>query len=155
MTRRRELREEQKTEIVNVFEFYDPSNTGTVEKRHLKAMMRNLSHNVKKEQLNRLFVQCGISTRANRLSYNEFYNLMEKVMNEKNIQEETMRAFNLFDIDGTGKITIDNLKTVSRQLGEKMTDSELKEMITEADTDGDGAVDATEFVRIMKKSELW
>lgn len=34
-------------------------------------------------------------------------------------------------------------------LGEKLTDEEVEQMITEADTDGDGQVDYEEFVRMM------
>lgn len=34
-------------------------------------------------------------------------------------------------------------------LGEKLTDEEVNEMIREADTDGDGLVNYEEFVRMM------
>lgn len=34
-------------------------------------------------------------------------------------------------------------------LGEKMTDEEVEEMIKEADEDGDGLVNYQEFVRMM------
>lgn len=34
-------------------------------------------------------------------------------------------------------------------LGEKLTDEEIAEMIREADADGDGEVDYNEFVKMM------
>ena len=49
-----------------------------------------------------------------------------------------MKAFRLFDPNGTGRITFTNLKRVATELGENLTDEELQEMITEADRDGDG-----------------
>ena len=48
-----------------------------------------------------------------------------------------------------------NLKRVSKELGERMTDEELQEMIDEADRDGDGEVNEEEFLRIMKKTNLF
>jgi centrin-1 len=47
------------------------------------------------------------------------------------------------------------LKRVARELGETMTDDELQEMIDEADRDGDGEISEEEFIRIMKKTNLF
>lgn len=66
-----------------------------------------------------------------------------------------LKAFRLFDDDNTGKISLKNLKRVARELGETMTDDELQEMIDEADRDGDGEISEEEFVRIMKKTNLF
>ncbi|TNN15429.1 Centrin-3 isoform 2 [Schistosoma japonicum] len=52
---------------------------------------------------------------------------------------EMIRAFKLFDEDDSGKITYRNLKKVSKELGENLSDQELRAMIEEFDQDGDGA----------------
>lgn len=154
LARRPELTEEAKEDIREAFELFD-SGTGLVEKRQLKVMMRALGHEPKKEQLSRMLLTSGISSRSQHIKHEEFLALMSQIINEKNIQEEMMKAFTLFDIDNSGKITIENLRTVAEQLGEKMSDAELEEMIREADLNKDGSVDATEFIRIMKKTDLW
>merc|ERR1719465_317054 len=69
--------------------------------------------------------------------------------------EEINKAFKLFDDDNTGKVTFENLKRVAKELGERLTDEELQEMIDEADRDGDGEVNNEEFQRIMKKTNLF
>jgi len=58
-------------------------------------------------------------------------------------------AFQVFDKDGNGKISMSELKTVMQNLGEKLTDDEINEMIGEADKDGDGEVSYEEFVVMM------
>lgn len=65
-----------------------------------------------------------------------------------------MKVFNLFDDDGTGRISLRNLKRVAKELGENMTDAELMEMIERADTDQDGEISGEEFYSIMTKKTL-
>ena len=55
----------------------------------------------------------------------------------------------MFDKDGNGKISKEELKLVMKNLGENLTDDEISEMILEADDNGDGAVDYEEFVKMM------
>ena len=57
--------------------------------------------------------------------------------------------------DKTGKISLDNLRNACREHGLKLSDQELKDMIQEADLDGDGKVNAAEFVQVMKKTNLF
>ena len=81
--------------------------------------------------------------------------LMTGKISERDPREEILKAFRLFDDDSTGKISLKNLKRVARELGETMTDEELQEMIDEADRDGDGEINEEEFIRIMKKTNLF
>ncbi len=53
-----------------------------------------------------------------------------------------MKVFELFDDEGTGKIGFKQLKRVVTELGESLSDDEMREMIEEADRDHDGFVTA-------------
>ena len=57
----------------------------------------------------------------------------------------------MFDDDGTGSITLRNLRRVAKELGETMTDEELQEMIERADSNGDSQVSMDDFYNIMTK----
>ena len=63
-------------------------------------------------------------------------------------REEIMRAFDLFDEGGKGKINLNDLRRVARELGEGLEEEELVAMIDEFDLDGDGAIDREEFLSI-------
>ena len=52
---------------------------------------------------------------------------------------ELRDAFCLFDIDGDGKITTDELGTVMKSLGMNPSADQLREMIDEVDIDGQSA----------------
>lgn len=155
LARRPELSSEQQEEIKEAFELFDSDGAGSVERRDLKVLLRALGFDPRREQITRLLAIVGVGPRAHRIHFKEFLALMAHLINEKEIREEMVKAFNLFDVDGSGGITMDNLRHVANQLGETMTDKELEEMIKEADLNNDGVVDAAEFLRIMKKTELW
>ncbi|ETO34720.1 centrin [Reticulomyxa filosa] len=65
------------------------------------------------------------------------------------------KAFQLFDDDQTGKISLKNLRRVARELGENMSDEDLQGMIDEFDKDEDNEISLEEFAAIMKQSSLY
>nr|CAB3267146.1 troponin C, body wall muscle [Phallusia mammillata] len=65
-------------------------------------------------------------------------------------QTEFKAAFEVFTADSDdGTITIKELGTVMRILGQTPTDQELKEMVDEVDMDGSGTIDFEEFCLMM------
>ena len=52
--------------------------------------------------------------------------------------QELKQAFALFDMDGSGEVSTDELGTVLATLGQKVSDEELVEIIAEVDQDGGG-----------------
>lgn len=63
--------------------------------------------------------------------------------------EEFKEAFNLFDKDGNGTITADELGVVMRSLGKNPTHEELCAMIDEVDEDKSGEIEFPEFLQLM------
>ena len=76
---------------------------------------------------------------------NDFVSEQKKAAQKENLRE----TFKLFDTDGSGKISPEELKTIMLKLGEDLTDHQIREMIREADADNDGEIDFDEFVRMV------
>ncbi len=94
--------------------------------------------------------------------------MAQKIL-ERDPVEEIKKAFQLFDEEGNGKITLKNLRRVAKELGEDIDDEELQAMIDEFDLDGDGesmwlciydisnlciVVNEQEFISIMTESSV-
>jgi len=60
-------------------------------------------------------------------------------------------AFSVFDKEGGGKISAAELRHILSNLGEKVDEDEVEEMMAEADADGSGYIDYKEFVAVLLK----
>jgi centrin-1 len=152
--KRTELTEEQKQEIKEAFDLFDTDGSGTIDAKELKVAMRALGFEPKKEEIRKMIADVD-KDGSGVIDFPEFLDMMTSKMAERDPREEMIKAFRLFDDDETGKISFKNLKRVAKELGENMTDEEIQEMIDEADRDGDGEISEEEFMRIMKKTNLF
>jgi len=82
------------------------------------------------------------------LSLQSFQALMAVRILGRDPRDEILRAFDLFDEGGKGRIDLQDLRRVARELGEGLQEEELVAMIEEFDMDGDGAISREEFVSI-------
>merc|ERR1712007_243641 len=135
------LSEEQIEEIREAFNLFDADNSGAIDVRELKAAMRALGFEVKKEELKKMISDIDNDGNGS-IEFGEFLEMMTGKMGEKDTREDIEKVFKLFDDDNTGKISLRNLRRVAQELGE---------MINQADRDGDGEINIDEFYRIMKK----
>ena len=60
-------------------------------------------------------------------------------------------AFKAFDLDGSGKISKEELKRVLGSNDKKKDYDYYESLIKEADSNGDGEIDYNEFVSMMSK----
>lgn len=68
------------------------------------------------------------------------------------ILKELTEAFQFFDLNGDGKISKEELGSVVRSLGEKITDEGLDRLVKEVDADGDGYINLHEFIELNTRA---
>ena len=74
------------------------------------------------------------------IEFPEFLIMMAKKMQGTDSEDEIKEAFHVFDQDCNGLISASELRHVMVNLGEKLTDEEINEMVKDADADGDGQI---------------
>ena len=89
--------------------------------------MRALGFDIKKPEVLKILQTSG--TERGLLSHDEFTRVMTEYILQRDPLEEIRRAFQLFDDDNTGKISIKNLRRVAKELGEVLEEEELLAMI--------------------------
>lgn len=68
-------------------------------------------------------------------------------------REEMREAFDLFDRDGSGGISFQELTCVMYALGQNITQAEALQLFQEVDTDNSGEIDFDEFIKMMSKRQ--
>lgn len=64
---------------------------------------------------------------------------------------EFKEAFMLFDKDEDGTISVTELAVVMRSLGQRPSETELRDMVNEWDANGNGTIEFNEFLQMMSK----
>ncbi|RWW57188.1 hypothetical protein BHE74_00036037 [Ensete ventricosum] len=116
--------------------------------RSLGTVMRSLGQNPTEAELQDMINEVDADGNGT-IDFPEFLNLMARKMKDTDSEEELKEAFRVFDKDQNGFISAAELRHVMTNLGEKLTDEEVDEMIREADVDGDGQINYEEFVKVM------
>ncbi|KAK6929888.1 EF-hand domain [Dillenia turbinata] len=142
------LTEKQIVEFKEAFSLFDKDGDGCITIEELATVIRSLDQNPTEEELQDMISE--IDTDGNgTIEFVEFLHLMAKKVKETDAEEELKEAFKVFDKDQNGYISANELRHVMINLGEKLTDEEVDQMIKEADLDGDGQVNFEEFVKMM------
>jgi len=68
-------------------------------------------------------------------------------------REELREAFNMFDKNRDGSISVHELAQILQNLNQGATTDEINEMIKQVDADGDGEIDFDEFVTMMANAK--
>ena len=140
---------EQQIEYREAFALFDKNGDGTITVTELGTVMRSLGNNPTDSELQDMINEVDADGNGT-LEFDEFCQLMARQMLDSNQQEEELKQrFAMFDKDSNGTIDREELRDVMQQLGEKLSEEEIEEMIQDADQNGDGVIDYNEFVRYM------
>ena len=79
--------------------------------------------------------------------------LEQAAINEAEV-EKLWKAFSVFDTDGSGAISANELRNVMQSLGQDPSSTELRDLIKEVDLDHSGCIDFEEFKNMMRDSHV-
>ncbi|XP_015171352.1 PREDICTED: neo-calmodulin-like isoform X6 [Polistes dominula] len=142
------LTEDQVAEFKEAFMLFDKDEDGTITMAELGVVMRSLGQRPSDTELRDMVNQVDQDGNGT-IEFNEFLQMMSKKMKGADGKDELREAFRVFDKNKDGLISSKELRHVMTNLGEKLSEEEVDDMIKEADLDGDGMVNYEEFVTIL------
>ncbi|KAJ9602693.1 hypothetical protein H2200_012887 [Cladophialophora chaetospira] len=142
------LSDEELQAFKDVFALFDKDGSGTITAQELGEIMKSLGQNPSDSELQDMINEVDVD-HSGAIDFDEFIKMMSTTVKAQDFAHETRAAFNVFDKDGSGTISADELRQVMKSLGENLTDEEIDEMIREADKDKNGTIDYEEFVQLL------
>lgn len=147
-------------ELRSAFRVYDADNDGRISHAELSKVLTSLGGEISEEEVRQLMKQIDTDDDG-FISLEEFIHFHQgsavpvSVGGDISPMHDPMRdAFQMFDKDGNGLISVTELQSVLVSLGDKGHSlEECKKMISSVDKDGDGFVDFTEFQVLMGGQE--
>ncbi|XP_078433808.1 calcium-binding EF-hand family protein [Wolffia australiana] len=139
------------SELKRVFQMFDRNGDGRITKSELAESLKNLGIHVADKDLTAMIEKIDVNGDG-CVDMEEFGELYDSVMEEKDEEEDMREAFKVFDQNGDGFITVEELRSVLASLGLKQgrTIEDCRRMIRKVDADGDGMVDFAEFKQMMR-----
>mmetsp|Transcript_56819 Transcript_56819/g.133447 ORF Transcript_56819/g.133447 Transcript_56819/m.133447 type:complete len:548 (+) Transcript_56819:165-1808(+) len=134
----------ERAQVRDAFVAMDPDHTGVVKLSALKEILVE-NFELPDEKINDI-VHALDYNNDEELNYSEFLAAMVSTRIEMH-DDLLMNAFRRFDTDGTGYITVEDLRKV---LGESFDGATVEELLREADMSGRGKIFAEEFISYLK-----
>ncbi|KAF7850617.1 hypothetical protein BT93_L5192 [Corymbia citriodora subsp. variegata] len=163
---------ERREELKRVFAMFDRNHDGLITREELRESLSGLMISVSDAELEEA-VMGSDADGDGRLDLDEFCSLLESIstvsVDEREARKvdgdfyegdgreaELKEAFDVFDRDRDGLITVEELGLVLSSLGmsQGKRTEECEEMIRKVDADGDGMVNFDEFERMMKGGQM-
>ena len=144
---------EQVEELKEAFRLFDKDGDGTISAEEFGAVMQVLGLTPTAEELEILLDSVDVD-RNGVIDFAEFVEVMKghlwQAGEGPSGEDELKEAFAVFDKDGNGFISREELRAALLNLGERLDDEELDAMMKAADRDGNGEIDYEEFILMMK-----
>ncbi|KAI5702885.1 calmodulin-A-like [Diaphorina citri] len=142
------LDEEQITEWKEAFALFDKNGSGKIVSKYVGTVMRAIGRNPTEQELEDLLKEVDPDD-VGSVDFESFLKLMANHIPNVDSTAELLEAFQVFDKDGVGYISSVELKHILTNLGEKLSDQEVDELIGLADENNTGHVRYEEFAKVM------
>merc|ERR1712194_223965 len=140
--------QEQLQEFQELFRLFDEDKDEQLSAKELGHMLNALGEDPTLAELKSMIKEVNEDDEET-IGFWHFLSLMVKKMKTSDIKDKLIDAFKVFDVDHDGFITPDELMSAMAHLGEDLNQSEIEEMIKEADIENDGKLDFDEFSKMM------
>ena len=138
-------------EYQEIFDSYDVNGNGVIDKKEMEAVLEKLGQPATLKQIQKVFDELGSTNQ--QITFDEFIEFIKKyhLSKNKNSTDEIIGAFQVFDKNHNGVLSLSEFKHILMDLGQKFTEEEVNEIFNESDLNKNGNLDYKEFVEFWQE----
>eukprot|EP01114_Cavostelium_apophysatum_P012408 TRINITY_DN276_c0_g1_i2.p1 TRINITY_DN276_c0_g1~~TRINITY_DN276_c0_g1_i2.p1 ORF type:complete len:716 (+),score=279.12 TRINITY_DN276_c0_g1_i2:792-2939(+) len=160
--------------FINAFRDFDEDESGSIDAKELKDVFNHMGMGIDDEEAQMILEEVD-EDKSGAIEWPEFLRIMAGFYPWKKIEYEFefhipardfpefsrreidvfADAFREFDLDGSGSIDARELTTALKRMGQGASKERVQEIIDEVDDNGNGEIEWSEYLKIMRNFYPW
>eukprot|EP00164_Ancoracysta_twista_P011947 GFYU01018608.1.p1 GENE.GFYU01018608.1~~GFYU01018608.1.p1 ORF type:complete len:679 (-),score=239.66 GFYU01018608.1:163-2199(-) len=130
------------------FQVFDVDNSGKLSVEELAFCLRGQGLNPTEKEMEGIIATVDINKNG-VLEIGEFCSLVFEQMKRHLTKEDIIDCFRTMDLNGDGFVSVDELHRTLTQQGDRLSESQVQEMIAQVDIDNDGKLNYDELCSLL------
>jgi calmodulin len=153
MSDKKNIPKEVLSEYKEIFDSYDINKNGKIERKEMQIILKKLGKNGTQEEIDDIWRAMNKIKSDSTISFDDFIEFINRFNLTKNSMstDDIINAFQIFDRNHDGTISINEFKHILMDLGQKLSEKEVEEIIQDIDFNEDGKINYREFVEFWQQ----
>lgn len=132
----------------DIFTLFDKKAQGSIGRDLVGDYLRAIGYNPTNKQVHELVESQGNGEQFTLEQLEQLIADNQKLLDTttQGKLEDFVKAFQVFDKENTGKVTVGDLKYMLTGLGEKLSDDEVEELLKGIEVDSEGGIEYRKFI---------
>ena len=153
MSEKKNIPKEVLSEYKEIFDSYDINKNGKIERKEMQIILKKLGKNGTQEEIDDIWRAMNKIKSDSTISFDDFIEFINRFNLTKNSMstDDIINAFEIFDRNHDGTISINEFKHILMDLGQKLSEEEVEEIFQDIDFNEDGKINYREFVEFWQQ----
>jgi calmodulin len=144
----RKLSAKEIAKYEKMFKMFEKRNKGSFGVKELTEVIQSYGMTISEQEIRELISEMDTND-TESVTFDEFLKLSLKKTKDSEAEEELREAFKVFDRDGNGFISTDDLKHAINGIDDPLTNEEFDEMVNEIDVNDNQEINYEELITLM------